>query len=642
MRRLRSHAVIDSLEPRLFLDAAAPFEANINFQLAGAPVPAGYVADTGAVFGNRGNGLTYGWNADNTAFARDRDAHVAPDQARDTLLHMDRPGSASVWEIAVPNGVYDVHLVAGDPSYWDSVYRINVEGVLGVSGNPSSAARWFEGSVRVSVSDGRLTLSNAAGSSNNKINLIQIRQVTDAQPPANAQTPFGGVPIGLPAQIEAENFDNGGPGVAYSDLNAENRGGAYRDTGVDIKAGGSGYFVGFTHPGEWMEYTIDVPRAGTYLLELRVAGLYNSAFRVEFNGIDKTGVINISPTGGWTNFQTFSRTVTLSAGRQVMRLYCVSGLNESAGNIDWIRLTPQSPQTPIEVTWMRTQDAPIARCETAKAVVGNRVYLFGGLVDNSYVATTRCDYYDVTTNRWYRIADLPRAVTHMGTAVDGQYVYLAGGFVTPMNDVATNEVWRYDTVNNRFEAFVPLPAARAAGGLVGRNLHYIGGTINHYAADMRDHWVLNLDNPQAGWSSLAPLPTGRNHLGYTVLNNQIYIIGGQKLRDENNGNIGVVERYDPATNTWTRLPDIPAPRGHIGEATFVMNGKVVVAGGVTNYYTKLDLLTAYDPLTNTWTELTTLPSPRLSAVAAFVNGRLIYGAGLSWRFEPTMFISNPL
>ena len=39
-------------------------------------------------------------------------------------------GTSNIWEIAVPNGSYQVHIVSGDPSYTDSVDKINVEGVL--------------------------------------------------------------------------------------------------------------------------------------------------------------------------------------------------------------------------------------------------------------------------------------------------------------------------------------------------------------------------------------------------------------------------------------------------------------------------------------------------------------------------------
>ena len=51
-------------------------------------------------------------------------------------------------------------------------------------------------------------------------------------------TPFNGTPVNLPATIQAENFDNGGEGVAYHDNDAANQGGAYRQTGVDVEASG--------------------------------------------------------------------------------------------------------------------------------------------------------------------------------------------------------------------------------------------------------------------------------------------------------------------------------------------------------------------------------------------------------------------
>lgn len=46
----------------LYRIAPSTFAVNINFQPVGE-VPAGYLADVGSVYGSRGNGYTYGWNA---------------------------------------------------------------------------------------------------------------------------------------------------------------------------------------------------------------------------------------------------------------------------------------------------------------------------------------------------------------------------------------------------------------------------------------------------------------------------------------------------------------------------------------------------------------------------------------------------
>lgn len=43
-------------------------------------------------------------------------------------------------------------------------------------------------------------------------------------------TPYGGTPVSVPGTIQAENFDEGGSGVAYYDNSPGNAGGVYRST----------------------------------------------------------------------------------------------------------------------------------------------------------------------------------------------------------------------------------------------------------------------------------------------------------------------------------------------------------------------------------------------------------------------------
>ena len=155
--------------------AAPPATIRVNFQLASAPVPAGYLKDGGQAYGARGNGHTYGWNIDNSAQMRDRNSGVSPDQRYDTLAYMQRPANPdAVWEIAIPNGTYQVHAVAGDPSYFNITYRIAVEGVVVVAGTSNTATRWIEGTSTVTVTDGRLTLRSAPGATANKICFVDI------------------------------------------------------------------------------------------------------------------------------------------------------------------------------------------------------------------------------------------------------------------------------------------------------------------------------------------------------------------------------------------------------------------------------------------------------------------------------------
>jgi len=145
-----------------------------------------------------------------------------------------------------------------------------------------------------------------------------------------ATTPYLGTPAAIPGQINAENFDNGGDGVAYHDTTAGNSGGQYRNTGVDIESSSEGaYDVGWTAPGEWLNYTASVAAAGTYVVQLRVASPGGAAMHVGFNTASNVWqTVSIPATGGWQNWTTVSLTVNLGAGVQQMTLlFDTGGMN---------------------------------------------------------------------------------------------------------------------------------------------------------------------------------------------------------------------------------------------------------------------------------------------------------------------------
>ena len=156
-------------------DRLRPFYA-VNMQPAGTPVPPGYAPDTGAVYGSGASGLSYGWNADNSSAMRDRNSTLSPDQRYDTLAFLQlAPNTNARWELAVPNGTYSVRLVAGDPTAFGSTIRLVAENVLVVSGTTTSAQRWLDATATVTVTDGRLTLSNGTGAANNKLAFLEVR-----------------------------------------------------------------------------------------------------------------------------------------------------------------------------------------------------------------------------------------------------------------------------------------------------------------------------------------------------------------------------------------------------------------------------------------------------------------------------------
>src|SRR5437870_3665617 len=145
--------------------------------------------------------------------------------------------------------------------------------------------------------------------------------------------PYRGKLHVIPGTIELEDFDEGAEGVAYHDLDPENqekKQPPYRQTGVDLewREAASGKFnLGWTRPGEWLIYTVDVKETGTYRIDMHVACKGpGGTFRLEFNGVDRTGPIAVPDTGGWEHLKPFSHGgVKLVGGRQVMRAVMATG-----------------------------------------------------------------------------------------------------------------------------------------------------------------------------------------------------------------------------------------------------------------------------------------------------------------------------
>ena len=133
-------------------------------------------------------------------------------------------------------------------------------------------------------------------------------------------------PFPVPGTIPAEDYDKGGPGLAYYDNDNQNTGGQYRpDEQVDIEqsANGEGYNVGWTAGGEWINYTIDVKQEGDYIVGVRVASSDDPGdghrFHVEFDDVDLTGPMVCPNTGDYHKWTDVTTVVHLKKGEQVMK-----------------------------------------------------------------------------------------------------------------------------------------------------------------------------------------------------------------------------------------------------------------------------------------------------------------------------------
>ncbi|MBI5472803.1 MAG: carbohydrate binding domain-containing protein, partial [Ignavibacteriae bacterium] len=212
----------------------------------------------------------------------------------------------------------------------------------------------------------RCIVGNSAGAATSNNAILTVTATSDPQ------TPFRGVPFAIPGLIEAEDFDNGGEGIAYHDLEATNQGGAYRTSGVDILGTGDvngGYKIGYVQAGEWLEYTVNVAQAGTYTITARVAAPGSGGtFHIEMNGADVTGPRVVPNTGSWDSFQDVVMSgIALNAGQQILRLSLnANGTTGWIGDLNFINITSGggSSNTPPTIT-TQPSDQSVAPGETA-------------------------------------------------------------------------------------------------------------------------------------------------------------------------------------------------------------------------------------------------------------------------------------
>jgi|GEM_PF-236949 len=145
-------------------------------------------------------------------------------------------------------------------------------------------------------------------------------------------TPYpDGIPHAIPGTIEAEDFDNGGEGVAYHDeLGRQNGSQVYRETDVDIQSHGSGrYNIGHTAGGEWTKYTINAAQAGSYKVEVYcVSGSNSGRFHLEIDDVPVCRVVS-TPNGDWNDFSkaTLIENVQITEGTHILTWYTYGGMN---------------------------------------------------------------------------------------------------------------------------------------------------------------------------------------------------------------------------------------------------------------------------------------------------------------------------
>ena len=164
-------------------------------------------------------------------------------------------------------------------------------------------------------------------------------------------------------------------------------------------------------------------------------------------------------------------------------------------------------------------------------------------------------------------------------------------------------------------------------------------TLQVFVTDARGLRSNTLSGPvriaQFPWTSKLASSTARENAAAVAINDRIYVVGGARTdAGFYRGPVtGVVEAYDPKTNTWAAMPSMPTARALLVAA--VVNGKLYAIGGAAEGGTTVGTVEEFDPGTEVWTARAPMPTPRYSAAGAQVGGRILVAGGSGSGFLST-------
>lgn len=273
------------------------------------------------------------------------------------------------------------------------------------------------------------------------------------------------------------------------------------------------------------------------------------------------------------------------------KLYVVGGKN-ATGHLKTLYI-----YDPFSNVWTQGPDLPAAypAVENPAVVSSNgKLYVFGGFTAPFSGAVSNAAVFNPASSSWTNLTPIPTARGGITARVIGNSIYIAGGMDGTGQSLNTLEI--YDPATDQWASAAPMstrrdnPGAAALNGKLyvfgGRTRNADGNTVNAALNSMEVYYpATNV------WVAGVSMPTGRRAMAVGMLNERIQAMGGEGS-SSGNGVLQENEEYDPATDTWSTLTPMSLPR-HGAAASTIGNTVYVVGGGVVSGDSFSDANTAY-------------------------------------------------
>ena len=257
----------------------------------------------------------------------------------------------------------------------------------------------------------------------------------------------------------------------------------------------------------------------------------------------------------------------------------------------------------------------------AGTVIGNRIYVSHGYRP---IDSTRMDVYDIATDTWSPGAASPGGAASelVGAATGGRH-YAIGG------RNARTDVYSYDPGTDTWATEPFLNTARRGLGaaVIGTKIYAVGGSTGTGpggGTPLAANEVLDTSAGVPAWAAVASMPTAAMGVYATVaFGGKVYVLGG--YNSGAGGALGLVQIYDPATNSWSTGTSMPTPRSNALAGT-CCDTHIHVIGGLDGSFFNSATHEVYTPSTDTW--MSDVDYPVAAGGSEFAVGMMTHGSNI--------------
>lgn len=280
---------------------------------------------------------------------------------------------------------------------------------------------------------------------------------------------------------------------------------------------------------------------------------------------------------------------------------------------------------------LTTQNECSTRHENAMAAIGNRLYLLGGR------GMRPVDELNLASKTWTALDTTPLEMSHFQALSYKGEIYVLGAFTGSYpHEKPIENIYIFNPKSNEWRKGPEIPKDRlrgAAGTFIRNNKFYIVCGIQDGHWDGFTGWFDEYDPATNTWRKLPDAPHARDHISVAVVKDKLVVAGGRTSWAKTNQVLQLtlkeVDIYDFKTNTWTTLDaskNIPTQRA--GATAIAYKGKVLVIGGESPAHVEAhNEVEAFDLKTMQWEKWPSLKTTRHGTQVVMAKGKLYIGAG---------------